>query len=483
MEQKTRSKNSTKHAASRAFQGGSYSLLITAVVVAIVLAVNVLVSALPPSMTRIDISASKLYSVTSNTKTVLRGLAQDVTIHWIVQSGKEDAVLENLLNKYQSLSDHVKVVKKNPDVFPTFVQQYTDEQAANNSLVVECGDRSRFIGYEDIYLVEAVRDAYSYNTSFDGEGAITSAIDYVTNEEQPLICLLEGHGEQQLPAVIADQIEKANMETAPLSLLNVDQIPQDADALMIYGPQSDLSQEERTMLQQYTQSGGKLFVAAGPTENGALPNLYSLLEPYHITVAEGIVVEGDRSHYAFRLPYALMPELQSHPMTDPLIAEHYYPIVPIAQGLVLGNLSQESGVTPLLMTTAQAYSKTDAFELETYEWEEGDAPGPFALGVAIDCPQGGQIIWFSSSDFMQENYNAFSSGSNGDLVMNSLSSMVGESEAMAIRSKPLNYNYLTISEETSSLFKVLMIGVFPLTYLGVGVAVVVGRRRKNYDAI
>ena len=36
---------------------------------------------------------------------------------------------------------------------------------------------------------------------------------------------------------------------------------------------------------------------------------------------------------------------------------------------------------------------------------------------------------------------------------------------MAIRSKSLNYNYLTISESTSSLLKVLMIGIVPLAYL------------------
>ena len=38
---------------------------------------------------------------------------------------------------------------------------------------------------------------YSYDNSFDGEGAITSAIDYVVNEEQPQLYELEGHGEAE----------------------------------------------------------------------------------------------------------------------------------------------------------------------------------------------------------------------------------------------------------------------------------------------
>ena len=97
-----------------ALQGGSYSLAV---------AVNVLVSVLPTSSTRYDISATKLYSITSNTKAVLSGLAEDVTIYWIVQADQEDEVISNLLDKYESLSDHITVVKKNPDVYPTFAAQ------------------------------------------------------------------------------------------------------------------------------------------------------------------------------------------------------------------------------------------------------------------------------------------------------------------------------------------------------------------------
>lgn len=79
-------------------------------------------------------------------------------------------------------------------------------------------------------------------------------------------------------------------------------------------------------------------------------------------------------------------------------------------------------------------------------------------------------------------YNAWSSGSNADLAMNALSSLIGEREAMAIRSKSLNYNYLTISDSTASLLKVLMIGVFPLGYLGIGIGVILKRRRKQNEA-
>lgn len=464
-----------------AFKGGSYSIVATVIVLAIIIVVNLFVQTLPTALTKYDISSSKLYSITSNTKVVVNNLEQDVTIYWVVQADQEDDIIENLLGKYESLSDHIKVVKKNPDIFPTFTEQYTSEQVPNNSLIVESGERSRFISYNDIYLTEGDMYSYTYATSFDGEGAITSAIDYVITEELPQLYLLEGHGETELPTTFTDAIEKENLEITTMNLLSVKEVPEAADAVVIYNPQSDLSEEEVNLLRDYTADGGKLLVMAGPLESVELTNLNSLLADYNISVAEGIVVEGDSNHYAFGYPYMLMPELMSSEITDSLINERYYAIMPLSQGLQVGDTSAGT-VTELLTTSYDAFSKVAGFELETYEKEEGDIEGPFTLGVSIENSSAGQIIWFAASDFLNDMYNAYSSGANVDLAMNAVSSLIGEREAIAIRSKSLNYNYLTITESTSSTLKALMIGGFPLAYLGIGIMIMLRKRGRQNEA-
>ena len=281
-----------------------------------------------------------------------------------------------------SLSGHISVVKKNPDVYPTFTQQYTDETVTNNSLIVECGDKSCYISYSDIYLYET--DFYSYgytSASFDGEGAITSAIDYVVSDELPQLYLLEGHGEAELPQTFQEQLEKDNIET------------------------------------------------------------------------------------------------------QPLIDENYYPIVPVATGLTVSGSASGATVTELLTTSDSAFSKVSGYEMTTYDEEEGDMDGPFAVAVSVERNDGGEMVWFSSSLFLDDGYNAYSSGANVNLTMNALSQLIGEREAMSIRSKSLNYNYLTINESTASLLKVTMIGVFPLIYLAVGIGVVVKRRRMQHEPV
>ena len=458
---------------SIAVKGGSYSMAVTAIAAAILVVVNILVSVLPTSATKFDITSQNLYSITSSTKVVVNALEKDVTIYWVVQSDKEDEIIENLLGRYESLSGHISVVKKNPDVFPTFTSQYTSESVPNNSLIVECGDKSRYISYNDIYLTDVDMSTYSYVYTFDGEGAITSAIDYVTADTLPKIYTLEGHGEGELPAAFQNQIEKENMELNSFSLLNTDSIPEDADVLMIYAPSSDISAEEAKLLRDYLTAGGKLLVMAGPTEDGSLTNLCDVLADYGVTAAEGIVVEGDRDHYAFQQPYILLPDLAENDITSPLISSKYYAIFPLAQGLTIN----DSRATALLTTSDAAYSKAAGFTLTTYDKEDGDIDGPFALAVTAESTNGGQLIWFASSSFLDELYNAYSSGANLNLAMNALSSLVGQREALSIRSKSLSYNYLTISQSSATILKSWMIAILPLAFVVYGVLVVIERRR------
>ena len=476
-------RNNKLQGSQLAFKGGSYSLVVTAVVLAILIAVNIFISALPTNLTRYDISSGKLYSITSNTKAVVNNLQQDITIYWIVQADMEDAIIENLLGKYEALSSRIEVVKKNPDVYPTFAQQYTDEDVPNNSLIVESGDRYRYISYNDLYETEFDSYSYTYVTSgFDGEGAITSAIDYVVTEDLPQLYVLEGHGEAELPATFASAIEKANVELNSLSLLLVDDIPAEADAVLIYAPQSDISEAEAEMLTAYADNGGKLLVIAGPVDGAELTNLQNVLAYYGVETAEGIVIEGDRNYYISGYPYSLIPELVSHGITDPLIEENYYAILPLAQGLTIGS-STKGTAGELLSTSYAAFSKTAGFALDTYDYEEGDIEGPFSLAVSIETNGSGQIVWFAASDFLDDMYNAYSSGANVDLAMNALSALIGEREAIAIRSKSLNYNYLTINDSTASTLKTLMIGVFPAAYLGIGIYVIARKRGKQNETV
>ena len=462
---------------------GGFSAVLTVIVLAILIAANLFVNSLPSTWTHFDISASRLYSLTSATKSVVNNLDRDVSIYWIVQANEEDEVLGRLLDVYDAMSDKISVIKENPDIYPTFAQQYTEDVVSNNSLVVESGSKNRFISFSDIYEYDTT--AYysgtgSISSSFDGEGEITAAIDYVRSDVLPKIYVLNGHEELEAGDSFTSALTRANFETTTFSLLNIDEIPEDAACILINAPSGDISEEEANMLRDYMSAGGSVIVFSGLKEEEPLVNLQSLLGDYKITVSDGIVIEGDRSRYAFRTPYVIIPSLGTLDITQSLIDHKSNVIVPIAQGLVISSDSLlMADVHSLIATSNDAFAKPAGYAIETYDKEEGDTDGPFSLGVSIESRTGGKLVWFSTDYLLDETYNSYSSGANIVLAMNSISWMAGQSDAISVRAKSLDYNYLTISESQAGIIKIILIGAIPLVCLIFGIDEVIRRRKSK----
>lgn len=464
-------------------RNGSYSTLLIVIFVAIVVVINMIVGKLPSKYTQIDISDQQLYSIGDETKKVLNNLDKDVTIYQIAQSGSEDETISNLLQKYADESKHVKVELKDPVVSPKFVSEYTSDQVSSNSLIVACGDRNKVVNYNDMYESTMDYNTYSYQTTgFDGEGQITSAIDYVTTENLPVLYTLEGHGEKELDSTIKEDIEKANMEIKTLNLISEGSVPDDAACLLIDSPSSDISEDEKTALLDYLENGGKAMVFSDYTES-TLTNFAAVLENYGVKAADGIVFEGDNQHYGMQMPYYLLPTVNSTDASSETASSGYYIIMPYAQGIQkLDDVRDTVTIEDILTTSDSAYSKTN-LQSETLEKEDGDVEGPFALGVSIKEDVGDgkktQIIYYSSSYIMDSQMNQLVSGGNEKLVTESLNSMVSteETTTVSIPSKSLEVSYLTISDYDASFWKICTIGLIPGIFLVAGFVIWFKRRK------
>lgn len=470
---------------TRSFRAGGYSVAATAIVIAIAIALNLFTAALPAGMTQFDLTANQLFDLSEQTEKLVGALDKDVTIYWVVRSGYEESYLDALLDQYTALSGNLRVVKKDPDVNPGFTQQYTDS-FTENSLIVECGERSRYVDYGDIFVLDY--ESYYYygeeSWSFSGESEVTSAIDYVTSQDLPKVYTLTGHGEGTLPTTFATAVEKENIQVEELSLLTWEQVPADADALLVYAPQRDISEEETAVLQEYLGNGGKLIYISDPTREGRLPNLESIMAHYGIVANEGIVVEGDRNYYIWGTPYYLLPELHSHTITSPLISQGYYVLLPVAQGLnVIDTGSDMITATELLTTSDSAFSKLAGYDLQSYGREEGDLPGPFALAVhaseELDDGIRSDVVWVTSTALLDEQTNEMVSGGNQDFFLNILSYLCEpEEDSVSIRAKSLTTEYLTMDSSTASILTMLVVGVIPGAYLAVGIVIWVRRKRR-----
>ena len=479
------SKESAKRLAAgfrtRSFRIGGYSVVTMAIVLAIAVMANVLVSTLPATWTQLDTTANRLFSLSGQTQNLVSSLDEDVTVYWIVQQGHEESTVETLLNRYAGLSDRLKIVKKDPDVYPTFVQQYTGDRVYNNSLVVESGRRSTYVSYQDLYEYDysSYYSTGSYSVNFTGESALTSALSYVTNDEIPVLYLLTGHGEAELSSSFESAVEKENVSTESLSLLTVDAIPEDAACILINAPQSDLSEEESEILLAWLQAGGSLILVTDPQNgSGSRPNLDALTAAYGMKEAEGIVLETDRAHYAFGAPYYLLPELQYHSITSPLREEGYSVLMPIAHGILCdSDLHSGLTVTELLTTTSSSFSKLDGYAMESYERGEGDPAGPFALAAIAEEGET-HLLWISSASILQDQTNLQISGGNQDFFLNALDYICSREESISIHPKQLSYDYLTLDSGTAARLSVLVVFVVPAAVLAAGIIIRSRRKRR-----
>lgn len=471
-------------AATRAFRVGGYSVAAAAIVVFLAVVANILVNALPASVTQLDTTAGTLYTLSQETEDILDGLEQDVTIYWIVQSGQEDETLGTLLDRYAARSDYVTLETIDPDVSPNFLQEYVSGTVYNNSLIVESGDRNTYVSYEDIYEYSYSSDYSSYDVSFAGESSLTSAIDYVLSDTLPKLYTLTGHGEDDLSTSFQSAVEQQNIEVADLSLLTEESVPEDADCLLINGPDSDLSQDEAEAIQAYLDTGGDLIVLTDPAQDGQdLTNLEALMGEYGMTANDGVVIEGDTANYALGSPFYLLPNLESHSITSPLQEGGYYILLALAQGITVEE-SPRDGLTveSLLTTSDAAYSKIAGYSMETYSKEEGDIDGPFSLAaIATDTLEDGSeshVIWVGSTSLLDDQYNQQVSGANQDFFLNCVGWTCEGEEGVSIHAKQITTEYLTMSASTASMLTLLLVAVLPAGYLLFGLRIWIRRKHQ-----
>lgn len=464
------------------FRAGSYAAFAAAVVIAIAVAANLLVGALPEDVTQLDLTSQSLYTLGEQTKRIAASLDKDVNLYLLATSGNEDETISRLLSRYAALSDHIRVQHIDPVQRPTFLDGYDLDisRLYANSVLVECGGRSRLVGYDEIYVTQYSMDysSYSYTatTDFDGENALTNAIHYVSSDAIPKVYTLTGHGEAELGSTVETLIQRDNLEMESLSLLSLDAVPEDASVVVISAPTGDLSADEADMLIAYLEGGGRIVLMTDYIAPGEMENLLRVAAYMGLTVGEGIVVEGDARSHLNRYPYYLLPSIGEHEITQPLAQGGYYVLVPLAQPLAETEDSQAS-VSWLLTTTASSYAKQAALEMTTTQREDGDTDGPFNVAAASEREEA-RLVWVTSSELLTDTVNAMVSGANSDLFMNSVEWMCGREETISIRAKSLDMESLTLTGAQSSFWSIVMIGVIPGAVLLVGLVIVIRRKRR-----
>ncbi len=464
---------------------GAFSAGMIVVMCAICVVVNLVLTALPAKYTSIDCSATKLYSLTGDTKDRVSKLDEDITIYVLNSKKSKDAKIDETINRYKDFSSHIKVKYVDPATSPKFYQDYTDTTPTTNSLIIESKNRSKVIDYNDIYEYDSSSYYYGYQsqssiTGYDAEGQITSAIEYVTMDadELPVIYQITGHNETEIGSNFQSVVSKANANLKSLELFNEEKVPEDATAIIINSPTVDFNDEDAQKVIDYLNGGGKALIVGCYAYNDELANFNKILAAYNVSFKTGVIAENDSSKY-YQNPLYLLPTVETTDYTSD--ATDGYVFLAGSCAISYPEDTDDVTYTKLLSTSDSAVLKKDWKNITTSKAEDADENGPFTTGLAVnDSSTGASIVVFGTPYVVDDSYDNAVSGNNADMFKDVITSMTGNVElaSSVIPVKDYTLSNITINTLQAVVTGLIIMIAVPILLIIIGIVVWVMRRKK-----
>ena len=479
----------------RTLKMGGYSVIITAVVVAIVIVVNLAVRLLPTRYTKYSTSTVGLYDISETSRGILSKVKDKISIYVVSDPSYTDEVTREYVAKYAGLNSNISWSTVDPAVKPGFLKEYTSESLSSQQthlvLVNKNNGRSRVIPYTDIYYQKYTQQELLYYqmyygsvpdnpTYFNIEQQLTSAVDYLTAEKLPTVYYITGHGETALDSTVTGLIGAENIDLAELPLLTKGSVPDDADAVIINSATKDFTEDEIKALEAYTAKGGNVLMTSfynSKLKERNLTNLYGFAKSLGLEYKDVKVYEGGGKFV--QSPDNILPTLVDKKYSS-AIGNNTYLLMVQCNAITLAKTAPEGvTLTELLTTSVLGFAKTEVTEETKSEKEEGDEEGTFVLGAMAEKTVDGKtskLVWLASPVLLDG--RSLSYYSNISYFMAILTDLCEKESSVTINAKSLQIEALTVSEASANLWGIILIAVIPLAVLVTGF-VIWNRRIKR----
>jgi ABC-type uncharacterized transport system involved in gliding motility auxiliary subunit len=331
------------------------------------------------------------------------------------------------------------------------------------------------------------------SVSSSTETDITGAIVRLMNPGAHVVYFLTGHGEfpidggsDQSYTELKTTLEARNYKVASLNLLTSDQIPQDANIIVIAGPDQPLSTEEVSLLDEYLKNGGSVVVMENPgiiTNFGtdADPLADYLSQAYGIILGNDVVVDVTGNQVYQNAFFVIGTPSGDHAITNPI------------NSLVTGfnyarsvSTNESAGTdytkTKLVYTADQSWGETDMASLQdgsaNYD-SQVDIVGPVPLAVSAQgLGNDVRLVVFGNSDFATNaGYGWYG---NGDLIVNSIDWAAKAENLISLTPKQtVNRSLIQPQGNTMGLILLASLIVLPGVVIVAGVSAWLIRRKQG----
>ncbi|HTS11014.1 MAG TPA: GldG family protein [Candidatus Limnocylindrales bacterium] len=435
----------------RSSQLGTNTLILTAAVLAILVVANYLGHEYHK---RFDMTSEKLFTLSDQTKKIVKGLTTDVTIARFAKTSDQN--LNDLMAEYKNLSPHIRFENVDPQEKPEVAKEFGATHMGD--VIAQSGDRKL-----------PIEPSASGDVS---EQDITSTILKITNTKVKMVCFVTGHGEKALSDDqargynLADQgLKKEGFNTNSVNLVTSNGVPSDCDVLVIAGPQQSFFPQETAMVSKYLDGGGKALIEEDPISEKSQedPKLEDIFQAWNINVGTNVVVDASGVGRLFGTGPAvpLVVDYGDSPITKNL--EGGMTFFPLARTVSVAdkNKPQPQDVE-LLKTSARSFTIPNLDVKEVKFDPKTDTAGPLSLGVAGSQTEGtkeARLVVIGDSDFAANQWITLQH--NGDLFYNTIDWLAQDENLISIRPKSVANRRVTLTQGQSNALWWLDLFVLP----------------------
>lgn len=464
--------------------------VISVALAAAVLFINIAAYIIPSAYRQIDISSEGSYYISSGTKDYLDKLDDEITLYLIDPISSEEK-LHTFIKRYCELADNVTLKEVYTDEEPSFLTEYgISSSVAYYSIIAQSKKTGRWklvsteeyfkyyngsygflttseyeeatTYYTQMYsyyyqnptgaeeYLEAAEEAlfslmYQTSMCIDAERAITTAIEYVAAESVPTLYFVSGHGEKEASSNPWDIEKNGN-------------IPSDAALVVINDPESDYTAREISLLQEYSDRGGKLLVITDDKINER-PNLSRLLACFGLSAERMTAAENGKVTANVNISSGALKDIPFDQLTL-------------------------SGVSSIIPTDNEELIFSKLFTVGESEEEQKT--------VAMSVSQNGakKIVWFTGADSFNADITDMSDEEKTEYTkavycLQSAVSWLWTSFASSLKfDNPAEYEPAMLIAEngTVSVINVMFIGIVPLTIIGAAWISIYVRKKRSKAA-
>ena len=301
---------------------GGIATAITAIFVAIVVLLNVVVSLVSeknPNLV-LDLTSSNVYEISDETLDYIKNLDTDVEIAVSTeesefQTDTYNKMISETIDRYAGYSSHISVTyfdtTSDPDILAKYQDLYTGD-ISSNQVIITNGTRIKVYSLTDLFEIdeEAYQYYYYYGygsfedclTAFKGEQVITNAIMNVTDSNPKTVGVIAStNGDYIYSATQANyyavQSAESLLEDNGYDVVELDMITDELDTdvydiLMLPAPASDLTQDAITKLTDFLYNDGNLgkqLIYIADYTQGSTPNLDAFLKEWNVSIDSSIL--------------------------------------------------------------------------------------------------------------------------------------------------------------------------------------------------